>query len=79
MNTARRQAIQAIAPPGEGGVPWSRAREHAAFAVRVTGLTFAKACSQLGMLKMGTNTEVENKFGITNSIRSYPESRGGQR
>jgi hypothetical protein len=45
MNTARRPAI---APPREDGVPGTRARERAAFAVSVTGLTFANVCSQLG-------------------------------
>ena len=41
MNTARSPAIQAIAPPREDGVPGTRASDRAAFAVRVTGLTFA--------------------------------------
>ena len=40
MNTARRPAIQAIAPPSEDGVPGLRDRERAAFAVNETGLTF---------------------------------------
>ena len=40
MNTARRPAIQAIAPPREDGVPGTRARERAAFAARLTGLAF---------------------------------------
>src|SRR3954467_11055751 len=60
MNTARRPPIQAIAPGREEGVPGTRARERAAFAVRVTGLTFANACSHLGMLETGTNTELAN-------------------
>src|SRR4029077_6027566 len=63
MNTARRPAIQAIAPPREDGVPGTRARERAAFAVSVTGLTFANSCSQLGMLEIGTNTELANTSG----------------
>src|SRR6185312_16913571 len=63
MNTARRPAIDAIAPAREDGVPGTRARERAAFAVRVTGLTFANACSQLGMLETGTNTELANTSG----------------
>src|SRR3954451_21685221 len=63
MNTARRPPIQAIAPGREEGVPGTRARERAAFAVRVTGLTFAKDCSQLGMLETGTNTELANTSG----------------
>src|SRR6478736_1910569 len=63
MNTARSPAIQAIAPPREDGAPGTRARERAAFAVRVTGLTLAKVCSQLGMLETGTNTELANTSG----------------
>src|SRR2546421_3129653 len=63
MNTARRPAIQAIVPPSEDGVLGTRARERAAFAVRVTGLIFANACSQLGMLETGTNTELANTSG----------------
>jgi hypothetical protein len=63
MNTARRPAIEAIAPPREDGVPGTRAKERAAFAVRVTGLTFANVCSQLGMLEMGTNTELAGRCG----------------
>src|SRR3954453_14560184 len=63
MNSARRPAIQAIAPAREDGVPGRRARERAAVAVRVTGLTFAHACSQLGMLEIGTNTELANTSG----------------
>ena len=41
MNTASRPAIQATAPPREDGVPGTRARDRAASAVRVTGLTLA--------------------------------------
>src|ERR671931_410419 len=63
MNTARSPAIQAIAPPREDGVPGTSARERAAFAVRVTGLTFANDCSQFGMLEIGTNTELANTSG----------------
>ena len=63
MNTARRPAIQAIAPPREDGVPGTRARERAAFAARVTGLTFAIACSQFGRVETGTNTELANTSG----------------
>ena len=35
----------------------------AAFAVSVTGLAFANACSQSGMLETGTNTELANTSG----------------
>src|ERR1700760_1005190 len=63
MNTARRPAIQAMAPPREEGVPGTRASERAAFAVRVTGLTFATACNQLGRVETGTNTELANTSG----------------
>ena len=63
MNTARRPAIHAIAPPREDGIPWTRASERAEFAVRVTGLSFANVCSQLGMLEIGTNTELANTSG----------------
>src|SRR6202051_2042019 len=60
MNTARRPAIQAIAPPREDGVPGTRARERAAFAVQSTGLASASASSQLAMLETVTNTELAN-------------------
>src|SRR3954451_10722607 len=63
MNTASRPAIQAMAPARDDGVPGTRARERAAFAVRVTGLTFANDSSQLGMLETGTNTELANTSG----------------
>src|SRR3954465_12785239 len=63
MNTARSAAIQAIAPPREDGVPGTRASERAAFAVRVTGLTFAIAASQFGRVETGTNTELANTSG----------------
>src|ERR1700747_1491170 len=63
MNTARRPAIEAIAPPSEDGVPGTRASERAAFAVSVTGLALANACSQIGMLAIGTNTELANTSG----------------
>src|SRR3984893_10389804 len=63
MNTAMRPAIQAIAPPREDGVPGTRDRERAAFAVRVTGLAFSNTCSQLGRLETGTNTELANTSG----------------
>src|SRR3954462_3289751 len=63
MNTARRPAIQAIAPPREDGVPGTRARERAALAVRVTGLAFAITCSQLGSVETGTNTELAKTSG----------------
>src|ERR1700722_6203922 len=68
MNTASRPAIQAMAPPRGDGVPGTRARERAVFAVRVTGLTFAIVCSQLGRVETGTNTELANTSGnrITN-------------
>src|SRR3954465_9170088 len=63
MNTARRPPIQAIAAGREEGVPGARAGERAAVGVRVTGLAFANACSQLGMLEIGTNTELANTSG----------------
>ena len=63
MNTARRPTIHAIVPPREDGIPGTRARERAVFAVRVTGLTFANACSQLGRVEIGTNTELANTSG----------------
>ena len=40
-----------------------RANGRAAFAVSVTGLAFANGCSQCGMLKTGTNTELANTSG----------------
>src|SRR5436305_5939695 len=63
MNTARRPPIQRIAPPRDDGVPGTRARERAAFAARVTGLTFAIASSQFGRVETGTNTELANTIG----------------
>src|ERR1700748_2933435 len=63
MNTAKRPAIQAIAPPREEGIPGTRARERAALAVSVTGLSFAITCSQLGKVDTGTNTELANTSG----------------
>src|SRR6202011_572424 len=41
----------------------TRERERAALAVRVTGLTFATSCSQLGRAETGTNTELANTSG----------------
>ena len=53
------------APASEDGVPGTSASERAAFAVRVTGLTFAKAWSQSGMVETGTNTELAKTRGKT--------------
>src|SRR6201985_2208693 len=63
MNTARRPAIHASAPPREDGAPGTRASERAAFAASVTGLTFAITSSQLGRVETGTNTELANTSG----------------
>jgi MFS family permease len=63
MNTINRPAIQALVAPSELGTPRSSAKERAVFAVSVTGFTFAIACSQLGMLETGTNTELANTSG----------------
>src|SRR6267154_4709608 len=63
MNTANSPAIQATAPASELGTPGRSAYERAVFAVSVTGLAFAKACSQCGMLATGTNTELAKTSG----------------
>src|ERR671934_740826 len=62
MNTTSRPPIQAAAPPSEVGAPVS-AYERAASAVTVTGLTFAKASSQPGIVATGTNTELAKTSG----------------
>src|SRR5436190_1955280 len=64
MNTAKRPAIQAAAPPSDAGAPVS-AYERAASAVSVTGLALANAWSQSGMVETGTNTELANTSGNT--------------
>src|SRR3954470_12363821 len=63
MKTTRRPAIQATAPPSDAGTPPSSAYVRAVFAVNVTGLAFANACSQSGKLATGTNTELANTSG----------------
>src|ERR1700726_2541376 len=63
MNRASSPRIQAAVPPSEPGTPPVSAYDPAVFAVRVTGLTFAKACSQPGMLVTGTKTELANTSG----------------
>jgi hypothetical protein len=60
--TTRIPQIQAAAPASDVGVP-IRANERAAFAVSVTGLTFAKAFSQSGKVETGTKTELANTSG----------------
>src|SRR6266487_2456112 len=62
MNTASRPPIHAAAAPSDAGVPKS-ANERAASAVTVTGLIFANACSQCGMVETGTNTELAKTSG----------------
>src|SRR3979411_2981283 len=62
MNTASRPPIHAAAAPSDAGVPRS-ASERAASAVTVTGLIFANACSQCGMVETGTNTELAKTSG----------------
>src|SRR3954469_9649814 len=54
--------IHASAPASECGVPVS-ASERAAFAVSVTGLTFAIVWSQSGNVAIGTKTELANRGG----------------
>src|SRR6266851_7272116 len=62
-NRASSPRIQAAVPPSELGTPPTSAYDRAVFAVSVTGLTFAKACSQPGMLDTGTKTELANTRG----------------
>src|ERR671918_495754 len=59
---ASRPQVHAAAPARDSGAPVS-AYERAAFAVSVTGLTFANASSQPGKLDTGTNTELANTSG----------------
>src|SRR6185295_10467663 len=59
---ASRPTIHAAAAPSEAGAPVS-ANDRAASAVTVTGLTSAKPCNQLGMVEMGTNTELAKTSG----------------
>src|SRR2546421_2855106 len=63
MNTASNPPIQAAVPPSEVGTPPISEYERAVFAVSVTGLTFAKACSHCGMLETGTKTELAKTSG----------------
>src|SRR5260370_3550872 len=63
MNRASSPRIQAAVPPSELGTPPTSAYDRAVSAVRVTGLTFATACSQPGMLATGTKTELANTRG----------------
>src|SRR3954451_7846986 len=62
MKSASRPQVHAAAPATDLGFPVS-AYERAAFAVSVTGLTFANASSQLGKVDTGTNTELANTSG----------------
>src|ERR671935_1870876 len=64
MKTASRPPIHAAAAPSDVGPPVS-AYKRAASAVSVTGLTFANASSQLGMVETGTNTELAKTSGKT--------------
>src|SRR5918911_4521734 len=64
MNTASSPPIQAAAAPSEAGPPVS-AYERAASAVSVTGLTFANASSQPGIVATGTKTELAKTSGKT--------------
>src|SRR5919202_6468520 len=66
MNTASSPPIHAAAAPSDAGAPVS-AYERAASAVTVTGLTFAKASSQPGIVATGTNTELAKTSGNTNT------------
>jgi exodeoxyribonuclease V alpha subunit len=63
MNRASSPPIQAAVPPSELGTPPTSAYDRAVSAVRVMGLTLAKACSQPGMLATGTKTELANTSG----------------
>src|SRR3954451_392059 len=62
MKSASRPQVHAAAPATDLGFPVS-AYERAAFAVSVTGLTFANASSQSGKVDTGTNTELANTRG----------------
>src|SRR3954452_11718471 len=62
MKIASRPQVHAAAPASDCGAPVS-AYERAAFAVSVTGLTFANASSQSGKVDTGTNTELANTRG----------------
>src|SRR3954454_18986124 len=63
MKTTSSPRIQALAPASDAGTPPSSAKVRAVLAVSVTGLTFANACSQSGMLATGTNTELAKTSG----------------
>src|SRR3954471_9190432 len=62
MKIASRPQVHAAAPGSDCGAPVS-AYERAAFAVSVTGLTFANASSQEGKGDTGTNTELATTTG----------------
>src|SRR3954470_18936752 len=62
MNTTNRPQIHAAAPARDSGDP-VRARERAASAVSVTGLTFAMASSQPGRVERGTKMELAKTSG----------------
>src|SRR3954469_7839190 len=62
MKIASRPQVHAAAPASDCGAPVS-AYERAAFAVSVTGLTFANASSQSGKVATGPNTELANTTG----------------
>src|SRR6266699_5949785 len=63
MNRTSSPRIQATVPPSELGTPPTSAYDRAVSAVSVTGLTFATAFSQSGMLDTGTKTELANTRG----------------
>src|ERR1700730_6221763 len=63
MNRPSPPRTQPAVPPSELGTPPTSAYDRAVFAVSVTGLTFAKACSQSGMLDTGTKTELAKTRG----------------
>src|SRR3954467_15034683 len=63
MNTASSPPIQAAVAPCELGTPPTSANDRAVFAVSVTGLPLATACSQSGIVETGTNTELANTSG----------------
>src|SRR2546421_8248752 len=63
MNTASSPRIHAAVAASEPGTPPTSAYDRAVFAVSVTGLALAKACSQSGMVATGTKTELANTSG----------------
>src|SRR3954451_15608931 len=62
MKIASSPQVHAAEPARDSGAPVS-ANDRAAFAVSVTGLTFANASSQPGKVDTGTNTELANTSG----------------